>query len=607
MLESSDIDGGSSVAVLTYLWRILDSVEHPDLIHLILQYLLALDDPLTSHPMTPRSPAAEKRRESLLSLSQEDGGEDQLNPSFFNLTDLILASVKSLNAETLTAALRLITVLLMKHHSHSYSSLLRVSSFKSPGMDRSFGAVQKELSVYYDLACAFGGSTGLDVAYDNCLKDALAMVESHTCSSSKRGMHGMSLPISGRHRSAILEDDSLAIQNHRLLLDDPLLNSLMDLLRNFFTNDVETNLGLTNVITYLAACPFTGLEGWLVVDPNRYAFNLSTVPPLAETENDDELEEAAPTESDPEKEEDARVGAFNAACRTPQWAEQDDPAVVHVLKYLLEQYRLVKESTPNLDHLIASRKRAFQGATEIDEDPRTLFPPGVNSRMSTPASVSRASSRNRGPRQDLPLRGTTTPNGTSTLNRGRVIGSAQQRDRVQSPAGSVRSGRSIQVPVPETPGSTSGREFSTSPSKISRALSPLKAVMTATDSPLPSITAGSQEARAAEALILDRRLQFPMGDASGKIQSQELADTTSEGKDPSHVSTSKPADEEQTQEDTNEEDGTHEDESEEARITREASLSHVLTNVVLLQEFILELVALVQVRSSLIEGEIKFQ
>jgi hypothetical protein len=47
------------------------------------------------------------------------------------------------------------------------------------------------------------------------------------------------------------------------------------------------------------------------------------------------------------------------------------------------------------------------------------------------------------------------------------------------------------------------------------------------------------------------------------------------------------------------------DEEEEQDDIREASLLHVITNVVILQEFILELVALMQIRASLF-GEIKY-
>ena len=65
LLESSDVDGGSSVAVLTYLRRILESLDHPDMINLILHYLLALPEggaSATSVDVEPSVSAARKRK-----------------------------------------------------------------------------------------------------------------------------------------------------------------------------------------------------------------------------------------------------------------------------------------------------------------------------------------------------------------------------------------------------------------------------------------------------------------------------------------------------------------------------------------------------------------
>jgi hypothetical protein len=91
LLESSDADGGSSVAVLTYLRRILDALDHPELVNMILQYLLALQDYTATSPKTPRSPTAVKRRQSLMLLNTPQD-DDRLNPSLFNLVDLVLGS-----------------------------------------------------------------------------------------------------------------------------------------------------------------------------------------------------------------------------------------------------------------------------------------------------------------------------------------------------------------------------------------------------------------------------------------------------------------------------------------------------------------------------------
>jgi len=53
------------------------------------------------------------------------------------------------------------------------------------------------------------------------------------------------------------------------------------------------------------------------------------------------------------------------------------------------------------------------------------------------------------------------------------------------------------------------------------------------------------------------------------------------------------------------EDGDGEEEAENEGAKREASLSHILTNAAILQEFILEIVAVMQVRASMF-GEVKF-
>ena len=91
---------------------------------MMLQYLLALLDYTTS--TAPRSPAAVKRRQSLMLLSATDKDDDKLNPSLFNLVDLVLGSTASRNPQTVTAALKLTTVILSKNHSYALGSLVKV-------------------------------------------------------------------------------------------------------------------------------------------------------------------------------------------------------------------------------------------------------------------------------------------------------------------------------------------------------------------------------------------------------------------------------------------------------------------------------------------------
>lgn len=584
LLESSDIDGGSSVAVLTYLWRILESVEHPDLMNLILQYLLALSTPLSSEPITPRSLAVENRRKSLLSLAQLDGGDEKLNPSFFNLTDLILASVTSKNAETLTAALRLISTLLIKHHPHAYSSLFRVTPNRLDSAPRIYGALHRDMNDYYSLVHRLGGGLGIDEAYENCVKDALSLIESHACSAARLGMTKGGSALESRHRSAILENQSRSVQAHHFNPDDPLLSALMALTKTFFTNDIETNLGLTNVIAHIAACPYTGLEGWMVADPHRYRFQLCNTTPLS-TDGIKATESHASTpelvEQDPEKAEEARIGAFHATCRVPEWSSQNSPELLKILSYLAEQLEAVRPTVPNLDHLLASRKRAFSGLDEMEREPRVPL-----STTRTPldsARPSRDASRARIIRPDSAMSNATIQDGA---HRGRSITTVAnlQKPDASSPARPVTSSQPPSISRPVSPTKLNGANLSASP-QPNRTLSPLAAVVSSNqgEQQQPLSARSRSSIRSAEAQVLDRKLRFPVSrtkESSAGAAGQQSREA--QGTDHDEI---KPEEDE----------------------TQEASLTHVLTNIVILQEFILELMALIQVRCSLLDGEVKFQ
>ncbi|KAL9058949.1 MAG: hypothetical protein Q9162_001507 [Coniocarpon cinnabarinum] len=599
LLQSSDADGGSSVAVLTYLWRILDSLEHPDLINLILQYLLAVTNGISSEPITPRSPAVENRRQSLLSLAQIDGAEQTLTPSLFNLADLILAGVTSENSGTLTAALRLTTTLIVKHHPRAYSTLFKISANRSPAADRIYGSLDEELGQYFTLAHQIGGMLGVDEAYKNCVKDGLGLIESHACSAARLDMTKGGVALEARHRSAILEDQSRTVQPHHLHSDDPLITALMSLLETFFTNSIETNLGLTNVLAHLAACPYVALEGWLVTDPKNYRL------PLAGTalHNDDseEVQLELPTpdemqqdqsEVDPDKAEEARVGAFHAACRRPACPDSAHPRVLQALEKLSKQLEDVRPTIPNLDFLLASRKRAFSG---LDEMERPVRAPASATR--TPLDSLKPSRNPSRKRPARPEPGISSISGTDGNVRGRSLATVAnlQRPDETSPTPSARSQQSNSSARTQSPLKINNRNLSTSPGP-KRTLSPLKAVMTPDDlGPQPLSARSRSTMRAAEAQILDRKLHFPL--ESDEPRASGLGPNSE-----SHGARDNGARDDRTfsEQSSKDDDGN-------GAGHREASLSHVLTNIVILQEFVLEIMALIHVRCSLLDNEVNFQ
>lgn len=537
--------------MLTYLWRILDSVDHPDLIHLILSYLLALSEPLQASPETPRTPHAQKARQSL--ISQIDGSDEKMNPSLFNLADLIIASVQSSEPETINAALRLTGVLLLKHHTYAHSVLMRTTSLKPSSAGRTVGSLYQDLNTLLQLASAIAGSQGVDEAYGNSLKDALGLIELHECSNTKLGLRGIGFAAEGRSRSAILEDNSRSVNDHHILLEDPLLQALMHVLRTFFTNDVETNLGLTNVIAHLLSCPHSSTEGWMTTDTSKYHDPASDTT-LSELSQDEQPDKAENIE-DLSKAEEARLRAFKAACQPPSVPTMDHSLVVTILTDLLAQLNTIRAFTPNLDVLITSRKRAFHGAQELSQQAQ----PPVHTPQLQPPATSRTPSRSRSARPLSPSKSSTTSTSTP---RGRMTPS---RLRPSSP---------LRNPAPS-----------------SGTLSPLAAAAVqhadSNEDEKPSLSPSAQSETSDTASlateVFERKIKFPL--RTTLSTSREDDGRVEGGKVEVEV------ERERENEDGNE---------------KEVTLNHVLTNIVVLQEFVLEVAALVHVRAGMVEGEVRF-
>lgn len=537
LLESSDADGGSAVAVLTYLRRILDALDHPELVHMILQYLLALLDYTASSPKMPRSPAAVKRRQSLILLNAPDKEDDRLNPSLFNLVDLVLGSTASRNPQTVIAALKLTTVILSKNHGYALGSLVKVMHIHHKEPHRTVGSLNIELESYINLAIDLAGMDGVDDAYDNYLKDTLSALESHPCSLKTIALPPTSPKSPGYFDSA--EPTAMDVDPHYLVPEDPLFQSIIDLLLRFITNDIETNLALTEAIISLGTCSQLRLEGWLSVDPADYHFE------------DDGLE---PTQFSSEN-----LRAMYMAERLPTWNPSATPQLLACLQQLQAQVEALRGDIPDWDDHVAHRKNAFRFHEEMNEALK----------MSTP--------------QAKPVRQSSdTPAGTWTPQIPKhVLDSSATPSRTQSPRGRKEAlSESKNTPATSpAPSRLGGQAIVGSPS---RALSPLPAPnaskrQTTLFSDIDANIAGLKNAE-----FYKRRIRFrrPAG-------SQTVEVMLSKYQPP-------PKDSDDIPEAEEEEDDT-----------REASLMHIITNVVILQNFVLEIAALMQVRASLF-NEVKY-
>ncbi|CAL3970759.1 unnamed protein product [Diplocarpon coronariae] len=584
LLESSDVDGGSSVAVLTYLRRILEVLEHPDMIHLILHYLLALPD--TAQPASGSRvsiSAARKRKSMDLATMMSTQVEIASTPALFNLVDLIQASLRSLNEQTISVTLQLVSVILRRHHRYAVTTLLWTSQVLAGDPQRTIGAHEMEIDFLFTLAGDVGGDDSFDEIYESHIKDCMGMLESHACSftliapSSAAGMSkssGTQSTISGVPRD---------IRSHTLRPEDPMLKTLVLILASFYTNSIETNLSLTGSIIDLATCGYMKIDGWLLLDPSKYFYD--------DNDDDDELGVGDPfllELGDPiEVREKAHIRDLKKAQRTPKWLESQAPNLLRQLKILVDQVAIYRAEIPRFDELLQQRREAFQSASSAAAPPN-------------PAR------RSPGPRLDSPSRtGSPRPSALDTLAQ-RIFPELGTPSRSKSPRGRRSQDRSSGLSGGYGPTTPISSRNSAAPTQFPLGVDhPLRDSSRAfSASPLRADEKGSKNIPASQAAafaavdqsILSRKVSQP-------LPKNEVT--------PIPFPNLKGASEKESKG-----DGTHNMEEcnmyveEDQRLEhgeelKTVTVNHVLTNVIVLQEFLLELAALVQVRAGLF-GEVRY-
>lgn len=256
LLESTDVDGGSTASVLTYLVQILESLDHPGMIQRILDYLLATPGQRPKLVKTPKkNPRMSlSRRKSLDFLNAMAEADDNPSPDLFNLVDLISMSLKSKNTRTAAATLRLITVILRRHHNFAFHSLFKVTDVPDSWSRRRVGVLDEAVRDLFDFASTIHENDDVDQTYSEFLLDVATLLECHNCYRASQASHQWLTEESEQH------DQSLVV----LVPDEFLMRHLVELLAKFFANDVITNLALTETIVSLASCSRLGLDNWLL-------------------------------------------------------------------------------------------------------------------------------------------------------------------------------------------------------------------------------------------------------------------------------------------------------------------------------------------------------
>jgi hypothetical protein len=510
LLQSSDTDGGSSVAVLTYLQAALESLEYPDLVHMILTYLLAIPNaksadlssstatmsllkppaqatlkPPSKASLNPISQATLTRRKSLMTLNPPKETNDGVEPILFNLFDLIVNSICSENSQTAFSALKLTSTIISRQRKYALGTLLKTQNVKSSDPSRSIGALEVELEHYSLLATSLHPQLGLESTYVGLCEDVRHNIEAQVAT------HATNATL---ERSFV--DPQAYIGEYLLDSEDSLFKSMSSTLGTFFTNSVDVNLALTQAFISMALCIEIRLDGWAAISPSLYSAS------------EEATSASRPWQSFLDSEEEHAWLALKRASHRPAWTDHSSPALFRVLEQLATELEDVREKIKNLDQLIAVRKTMLQ-ASNLDilasEPPSLMNSPVQGSFLEVPGqflSSSRSSSRARG-RDGLDASNsrTTSPN-PAARRRDESRGSS----RSPGPRSNV-----FRPPPPDNPSTTD---------------------------------------------VLMQTISLPVNGLP----------------DPEHKD----------------------------RGVRSASLNHVLTNIVVLQEFILELTAVLQVRAAVL-------
>lgn len=455
------------------------------------------------------------RRRSLDILAAFAEEAAKPSPSLFNLVDLILMSIKSNNRQTVIATLRLLAVILQRHHSFAGSLIKTTPSYQET--QRTVGALNAELEQFLSMATTIVDDPTLDESYENYLRDATFILESRLF---------LLTPSVGNF------PDGPADRPLDVRKDDAVLKEILRLLDSFFTNSVVVNLALTEVITSLASSNLVSLDGWLLVEPSNYEYEPEAV-------GDSGMQSPEPgTESQPNQGDSDPFSVVKFAYKQPAWATKNVPLVTAGLLRLVSHVDDWRREIPDFDVLIAARRDLLHQ----EEQPQSQATP-IRSREPSEPSMA-------------------TPNGRPL----------QRVARLEAESTSPR-GRNTR-PFDISDGSPSRLALGGTPPRSSVG-SPLREQSVRTP---PS---RGESSRSAVADDLRRRLAEPF-----KIDRQAPAPETRPIKSATASSDSPAAVEEQpSSQDTGE----------------TVTLGHVLTNTIILYEFILELAALVQVRGSLFQ------
>ncbi|KAI0670441.1 Retinoic acid induced 16-like protein-domain-containing protein [Trametes maxima] len=616
ILECSDADG-SAVAVMSYIEVMIRTLENGQLSDLVIDFLMSEDSvedlshsrnrphsmlmlggklpPSTmSQAELNRKAKARRRKSTAMTLLEMEAPDARRKSTYFTsvgrftLKDLLLTSLRSKSQPTATAALQLLQSLLLQYCALCVERLLVVipdpqaTSFPQPAIlaeaIEDISPPPPEDDSDDEEAFVYPGSEDTKKAPDarQSLPVTVFSQPDTTYWTHEREM-GLYLTLVSRvdpshNEDAFstgydhyLRDALLSIQSqscfrldldlearaklkHRLNPNDAVLSLVLESLRKFFSNTPETNMALTGVLATLALCPDRSLAGWLTSAPKE-----SATPSRSRDQDDDSL----PYEDDgDDRSIDFRIEEQLASeahtLPASSMDEQSRPVVHTIFHGLVGQLERYRQMVDSFDQFLLERRQGLLFNENLT-DALTLaldFEGGI-----VPKSAGGSGGLVQSPTADgSPPRPKAQPKSASASIMS-FLTPKKSRPTKSAPA------------EPTTPSRSSSRAVEASPfgpHYLKTGAISVEPYLAPAPSSGPWTPAKSRKWNADE---------------------EDVFGSTGQWGEPAPAASQRPSDED-------------EEEEEESKITH-VSLSQLLDNVVILEESIKELVAIIHARRSL--------
>jgi hypothetical protein len=428
ILECSDADG-SAVAVMSYIEAMIATLQHDQLADLLVEFLMSEDSDAITRPRhkqavvtlgqaalppsaSTESAKSRRRKSTAMQLLEMEAPESTKQSEYFTtmsrytLKDLLMANLRSEYQPTAAAALQLLQTMLVEHCQICMDKLMIV--FQDPN-----ATCFPEPAALFPISKANmeGDDDDEDFVYPGTEAKPFAEetypsvfgLPDVTISTHEREMN-LYLTLISRVDPAhnedafstgydnYLQDALLAIEEqacfhadldaadrrkrkHRLNPNDRMLTLILESLRTFFANTPEFNVSLTGMLATLALCPDRSLSGWLTFALKEKTLSATT---------DDTLPDLGVDDRSIDFEIEEKLVTETNILPAASVDEQARPIVHTVLLGLVTQLDRYRQQVEHFDKYLLERRQGLLFSENLTDaltltlEPHTLPTPTSN-------------------------------------------------------------------------------------------------------------------------------------------------------------------------------------------------------------------------------------